>query len=1040
MKKIILSALFILHALLSVQSQDLSWFNRFEADFGDMRSVTEDKQGNFILTGHMFRSFTLSNNQILVQTSKNDMFVIKITASGSIVWAQSFAGSGNEEALTAAIGADNSIFILGCQSAGFQIGTDIIPASFPQFVLKLTPAGVPVWMKPVMGNSFINADYPQIGQNSCAIEIDPDGNIIIGSDYFLSFTLNGLSITSQGNSDVLISKYTSTGDLLWVNTFGTGATDDFHGLAIDSDKNIYISSGFGTNAIKYNGVAYKTASNGLFKFSSQGVLLANFTIDRNGVGISLDNTLKYSRYTNKIYFATCFNTNIFNNPYIRKSLGDIDIWLGVFDTSLNVVASTQIGGAGRELVFSLSVGPYGIYLSGTTSKISACQNYVLNANNNAYNLFVVAYDNDLSVSWIKEFDGTYFGNQMYTAVCSNSSLYVLFKFGQEISFDGQDLTNALYNEFVLASYSILESKKNRIDGTISNNNLGLCDKNNTKGIPNVLVNLSPGDIYKKTNASGQFTFTAYPGNYTVNQNIPPSVQQLIEPICPGYSSPVSISTADKQIDFIDKITDCYHLTVNIESIRRRRCYRNLTTITYANDGKQDVDNVQVKVIYAPYTIPLISTPAWSLQSDSMIVYNIGNVLAGESKKILISDSISCQTPSIMGMTQCTKAIITPKNTCTPINPAWDHSDISIEGACNTDGFVKFDVYNIGSGNMADSSSLLILNGSDSYRKNFKLQTNQHMEYLVPIVDNNIVRLEANENPNNPFKDKPSLTISRCSNATPNNAIKGYTLNGSVDNESEQTQISCHVVVDSYDPNDKIAFPKGETDLNLITANQEIEYLIRFQNTGTDTAYKVTVIDTLDRNLDLKTLEVVNSSHPLTWDIKGDISHYLVFTLNSIYLPPASKNAFQSNGFIKYKIYPKSDLADGIQINNNANIYFDYNFPVLTNTTSHTIKNKIPYSNNTGIISKLATTTTTGIADFNTSKALLLYPNPSSDNIYIDYLPEENMTLILYTSDARIAKTMQITNGSIVDISNLSDGLYLYKIIGTQSITGKLIIK
>ena len=83
-----------------------------------------------------------------------------------------------------------------------------------------------------------------------------------------------------------------------------------------------------------------------------------------------------------------------------------------------------------------------------------------------------------------------------------------------------------------------------------------------------------------------------------------------------------------------------------------------------------------------------------------------------------------------------------------------------------------------------------------------------------------------------------------------------------------TDIECVPVVNSYDPNQKLASPAGFGPHHLIDPNLPIEYHIDFQNTGTDTAYTVVIRDTLSPQLDLLSLRPGASSHPYRVQLEG----------------------------------------------------------------------------------------------------------------------------------------------------------------------------
>ena len=112
---------------------------------------------------------------------------------------------------------------------------------------------------------------------------------------------------------------------------------------------------------------------------------------------------------------------------------------------------------------------------------------------------------------------------------------------------------------------------------------------------------------------------------------------------------------------------------------------------------------------------------------------------------------------------------------------------------------------------------------------------------------------------------------------------------------------------SYDPNDKTENLAGKISQREVSANSYINYLIRFQNTGTDTAFNVTVRDTLDDKLDWNSLQMVAASHPYQLDIKSQ--NQLTWSFNNILLVDSFRNEPASHGFIAYRVKPKSSLGD-----------------------------------------------------------------------------------------------------------------------------------
>ncbi|MCO6146459.1 BspA family leucine-rich repeat surface protein [Flavobacterium sp. NRK1] len=142
-----------------------------------------------------------------------------------------------------------------------------------------------------------------------------------------------------------------------------------------------------------------------------------------------------------------------------------------------------------------------------------------------------------------------------------------------------------------------------------------------------------------------------------------------------------------------------------------------------------------------------------------------------------------------------------------------------------------------------------------------------------------------------------------------------------------------MIVNSFDPNDKRVL-QGEEIFESQT-DDYLDYIIRFQNTGTASAIKVKINDVLSENLDWNTFQMVSSSHNCKVEIKE--GNQVEFTFDNINLPNEAADEPGSHGFIAYKIKPAANLQIDDVINGNASsIYFDYNLPIITNATTTTI--------------------------------------------------------------------------------------------------------
>lgn len=132
------------------------------------------------------------------------------------------------------------------------------------------------------------------------------------------------------------------------------------------------------------------------------------------------------------------------------------------------------------------------------------------------------------------------------------------------------------------------------------------------------------------------------------------------------------------------------------------------------------------------------------------------------------------------------------------------------------------------------------------------------------------------------------------------------------------------ITGSYDPNDKISWPRDYFDLSV---DSVIDYTIRFQNTGSDTAFTVVITDTIAAGLDMATFQQIGASHHFSLSFKPD--RIAEWRFADILLPDSNVNEPASHGLVCFRIKPAQPVAPGTMLRNTASIYFDFNPPVIT---------------------------------------------------------------------------------------------------------------
>ena len=346
--------------------------------------------------------------------------------------------------------------------------------------------------------------------------------------------------------------------------------------------------------------------------------------------------------------------------------------------------------------------------------------------------------------------------------------------------------------------------------------------------------------------------------------------------------------------------------------------------------------------------------------NNLYRFELGDLYPGQCVDFTINTIVSCD--ALLGKTLCMDASLYPVDSCAldsiPTDPLppnygnnpnlvmpqpctlpWDRSSLQVEGWCQGDS-VQFSITNtgvLGDGDMdCFSPVLLYVNDILVNIDSVQLQGQETIYYSYPANGETWI-LAAEQHPLHPGNSHPNAHVELCGTDS-TEWISDMVNNQPLDDADPVVDVYCGVVTGSYDPNDKRGFPSGVTNQNHIQPNKQLQYVVRFQNTGTDTAFTVVIRDTLDTDLNIFTVTSGVSSHDYTFRKYGP--RVLEWTFDNIMLPDSTTDEPGSNGFITFTVNQVPNLPNGTLINNQADIYFDFNAPIITNETDHLINDMI----------------------------------------------------------------------------------------------------
>jgi uncharacterized repeat protein (TIGR01451 family) len=465
--------------------------------------------------------------------------------------------------------------------------------------------------------------------------------------------------------------------------------------------------------------------------------------------------------------------------------------------------------------------------------------------------------------------------------------------------------------------------------------------------------------------------------------------------------------------------------VDISGPPPRPCFDRTYFIRAFNQGLTPASNVKVDVKLDSNLVFVSSSIPGSMLPNNTRRFQLGNVPALGVKQFTLTYQLNCDIP--IGKVICSGATVYPDTVCVP-NGGWNGALVVAMAGCTGDSVV---LSLTNPKNVATSPGLDYIIAEDiiMYRQdNFQLQPMETIQWTVP-ANGATWHLSATQEPGYPYHEFTNATIEGCGTNQAGGSSTGIFLQYPFLPGQTNRSMDCQEASSSYDPNDKQGFPTGFGPEHFIRANDEIKYQIRFQNTGTDTAYTVSVREPIPGGLDPASITPGTASHPFTF--AKTANGEMLFLFSKINLPDSLANPLGSNGFVTYTARPMEGLPAGSVISGAAEIYFDFNPPILTNTVFHTIGENFI------------------VVDAHDAPgqqfSLAVFPNPGDDLIHFSIKNHNGQAwqVQLYDALGKLVKIADSTGTTLpISCAELPAGIYIFQVsmAGYPLSTGKLIVR
>jgi uncharacterized repeat protein (TIGR01451 family) len=1032
----------------------------------DGSAMALDGNGFLYTTGTFGATSDLDPTQdtFYVTTMGNyDIYIQKMDLEGNFIWAKSVGGTGNDQALALAADNNGNTYITGHfnGTADFDPGPGVsnLTAVGQEdiFILKLNSLGELVWVKQVSGTD---------DEVATSIEVDALGNVYAAGYYSNTVDFDpgpGVNTLTFSGSfgfsrNTFLLKLDAQGDFLWVQKVSSASVPS---MTIDANANIYMTGTF-FNTVDFDpGLGISNLTTAAFKddiyilkLDSGGNFVWARDINATGSGNndyieSYDITVDalgnvYTTGTSTGFADFDPGSGVDNGTSGGPMLGDVGyVFINKLDASgsfvwARIFGGTQTGYETKGIAIAVdnlqNVYTTGWFKSGVDFDPNPA--VVNSVTGFPWTTFFHKLDAQGNFEWAFPTAMSASGGDhvMDIEIDEANNVYGTGQFSNAADFDpGVGVSHLSPTGAYLVKYV-----QKGVLGRIYHDFDQSCMQNaNEIGLKSRRVTIMPGNHVAMTNPSGTWLLDSLPvGNYTLTVD----TSGAWAPSCFGVQS-FTITNPDSIINTsptgLYSTAPCPSPDVSIYAPFLRPGFSNQSVYVQAcNDirGTGSVDSAYLIITIDTLLALQTSSLPYSTLGNNQYRVDIGTINPNECIDLVLGFHLSIN--AILGQTLCMQAELFPVDSCalddepspspTGINPcltAYDWSDLTIRPSCYNDT-MSFVIANNGDGDMTCFSQVRVyIDGQLFLMDSIMLVSGDTAMFVFP-GDGRTWRLEVDQHPLHLGNSQPNATLENCGTGS---WVSGLVTILPQDDADPIVDIYCGEVRGSYDPNDKRGFPLGVGVNHDIEANQDLEYVIRFQNTGTDTAFTVVIRDTLTSDLDIFSVRSGVSSHDYNFRMYG--TRVLEWTFNNIMLPDSNVNEALSHGFVNFKVKQKVNLPLGSIIQNSAAIYFDFNAPIITNTSEHTI-----YEKQTTFVVPINKI-------INENSAFRVYPNPTFDLLYVQ--SDVNQEFEIYLMDnlgLKIKYYHSFNNAIKLNLNHLEAGIYYLHIKGEGDVEIKKVIK
>jgi hypothetical protein len=291
-------------------------------------------------------------------------------------------------------------------------------------------------------------------QTGISVAVTPQDEVVVGGDFAGTLVIGGVTLTSQGQTDVFVAKFDPTGNPIWARSFGDPSAQTVGGVAIGPSGEVLVTGTFAGTISTTVGALTSAGGTDVFLLALDSALGTPTMAQRfGGAGAQLGVSVDASPAGIALAMGNSGAMSIGGIPL--ASSGGSDVVLAELDTNYSPLFAVSFGDASNQAAADVAIDDVGEIVA--TGTFAGAMNFggTILSNGGTSSMFLARLSVNGTPLWAKAFGGSQVADARAVALDPFGGILLTGAYSGVVDFGGGPFLAGSGLDAVVAKYDAL---------------------------------------------------------------------------------------------------------------------------------------------------------------------------------------------------------------------------------------------------------------------------------------------------------------------------------------------------------------------------------------------------------------------------------------------------------------------------------------------------------------------------------------------------------------------------------------------------------